>query len=147
MISINENLSIYSSYLIEKMIGEGKGLNFTVLTNEVLSLLRKSLKKDRGRFFDGMDSYYIPNSYIQIHVKKNFDPIDELKVIQIRPQRDNLGLNIFVNNNEDKKMLTHSLKINPDEDVVDNMRDDLTNQILIETMYYESDIEIAISLI
>lgn len=128
----NSGILILASEAMLSKIEGGGPVFFTISVSDLKQLLKKAIEKDSGRKFDNCEAFFIPNSYIEIHVEKTIPLLIDKVAIQIRRRADDRGLNIFIS--ESKNEISHSVSFQPVES-----KEEYYNEVHIKTKHFKDD--------
>lgn len=131
-------LMCFSSEALIEKLSNNESLYYAVSIADLKQLLKLAIKKDSGKRFEGCKPFFIPNSYIEIHVHENISMFAENVYLQIRKRADDRGLNIFVQNTINKA--SHKISFNSFEE-----KQEYYNEFHIKTKNYENKLFISIS--
>jgi hypothetical protein len=136
---INPQIIARGSAVMLSKLQDDEPLFFTVSSVDFKNLFRWSEKKDSGHLFEGCEAYFIPNSYLEIHVG-SISILSDRVALQFRKRRDGRGLNIFVSESDNE--ISHELTFDTLPD-----KEDFFNELHLKTKVYHNDFYLSVSLI
>lgn len=89
------NIFIAASPAMIDKLTEGENLWFTVDLSDLQGLLRLATPKTKGKFFNDCQAFFIPNSFIELHIDRNIGLFDKLARLCIVKRYDDRGFNCF----------------------------------------------------
>lgn len=125
-----------SEQMIQKL-AENESLFFTVSINDFKELLKLAIEKDSGKSFEGCKPFFIPNSYIEIHVHENISMFADKVILQIRKRTDDRGINIFVQGSQNE--VSHNIVFNDFSE-----KEEYYNELHLKTKNYNNIFTISI---
>lgn len=129
-------IAVGSEKMLEKL-QEGKPLFFTISIADFKELFKKNIKKDSGYKFEGCNSHFIPNSYLEVHIEKDISFLTDSVAIQFRKRKDDRGINIFACKPENE--ICHRLTFEKFPD-----KEEYFNELYLKTKEYRDDLFLAV---
>lgn len=138
-IYINPQIIARGSETMLQKLKEGAPLFFTISISEFKTLLQKAIKKDRGHQFSNCHPFFIPNSYLEIHVEKDISILADRVALQFRKRKDDRGLNIFVCKSDNP--ICHTLQFDQFPD-----KEEYYNELYLKTKRDSDDLFLSVKL-
>ena len=137
-IYINPQIIARGSETMLSKLRDSAPIFFTVSIEQLKQLLSKTVKKDSGYQFENCESFYIPNSYLEIHVVNDISILADKVALQFRKRKDDRGLNIFVLNSNDE--ICHSLTFDQFPD-----KEEYFNELYLKTKIYSETLYLSVT--
>lgn len=131
--NIFANLQIEASEVMINKLNDDAPLFFTVSIADFRELLNLAQTKDAGKTFMSCEPFFIPGSYLELHVNRDISFLAEAVAIQVRRMRNGRGLNMFASAAE--RGVSHKIVFN-DHEIE-------TNGLLLKTLHFGEPLTIA----